>query len=127
MKERPLLVTILSWVFIVVGSVGLVYHLWPLVAYRTPEVAGQWLTDVLVISFVRLLAIVAGVFMLRGHNWARWLGVAWAAFHVLVSIWHSPFELVMHIVLLIVVAYIVFRRASSEYFRGASGPQIMQK
>jgi len=28
--------------------------------------------DILWVSLVRLLAIVGGVFMLRGHNWARW-------------------------------------------------------
>jgi hypothetical protein len=126
MKKRPLLVTIISWVFIVAGSVGLVYHTMPLVQGRAVDMGRGGTIDTLVISFVRMLAIVAGVFMLRGQNWARWLCVAWAAFHVVVSIWHSPFELIMHIVVLLVLVYILFRRASSEYFQGASHPQITQ-
>ena len=37
----------------------------------------------------RLLQIVAGVFMLYGRNWARWLLVAWIAFHIVVGALHS--------------------------------------
>jgi len=124
MKKRPLLVTIIGWIFIVVGSVGFVYHTIPLLRGRAVDMGPGGTVDTLVISFVRILAIVAGVFLLRGHNWARWLCVAWAAFHVLVSLWHSPFELVMHIVVLLVVVYILFRRTSSEYFKAPS--QITQ-
>ena len=32
-----------------------------------------------------LVGLLAGIFMLRGHNWARWLAVAWMAFHVAIS------------------------------------------
>ena len=117
MKKRPLLVTIVSWVFIFVGSVGLVYHMLPLAQGRAVDLGPGGTVDTLVISFVRILAIVAGAFMLRGYNWARWLCVAWAAFHVVVSMWHSPFELVMHIVVLLLVVYLLFRRASSAYFK----------
>ena len=124
MKKRPLLITIVSWVFIVAGSVGLIYHTIPLVQGRAGDMGPGGTLDTLVISFVRILAIVAGVFMLSGHNWARWLCVAWAAFHVIVSLWHSPFEVIMHIVVLLVVGYILFRRASSEYFKAQ--PQITQ-
>ena len=38
-----------------------------------------------------------------GHNWARWLLVAWLAFHVVVSGFHSMSEMAAHAVLLIVV------------------------
>ena len=41
----------------------------------------------------RSAQIVAGVFMLYGHNWARWLLVVWLAFHVIVGALHSPFPL----------------------------------
>jgi len=93
-----------------------VYHTLPLFQGQAVDMGRGGTVDTLVISFVRVLAILAGVFMLRGHNWARWLAVAWAAFHVIVSIWHTPFEVVMHIVVLLVVVYILFRRASAEYF-----------
>ena len=42
---------------------------------RQPE--GVW------VGLTELLAILSGVFMLRGQNWARWLALAWIAFHVI--------------------------------------------
>ena len=37
--------------------------------------------DDLLIEIIRVAAIVGGAFMLRGHNWARWLVLAWIGFH----------------------------------------------
>src|SRR5262249_39079375 len=62
------------------------------------------------------LAIVCGVFLLRGSNWARWLLLAWIAFHVVLSAFHNVFELAMHSLLLVVVAYCLFRPRTSAYF-----------
>ena len=52
-----------------------------------------------------------------GHNWARWLLVAWLAFHVVVSGFHSLSEMAAHAVLLIVVAYFLFTPPDSKYFQ----------
>ena len=70
--KRPLPVTILGGLFIVAGLTGLVYHL----------SEGPLDRGMILISMVRILAIVGGVFLLLGHNWARWLMLAWLAFHV---------------------------------------------
>ena len=64
----------------------------------------------------RLLLIVAGVFMLKGHNWARWLLVLWILFHIVISALHSVLYLLMHVVIFSVILYFVFRRQSSFYF-----------
>jgi len=68
--------------------VGLGYHL------------TEWRTDpwIVPISLVRLLAIIGGAFLLMGRNWARWLILAWMAFHVVVSAFHSISECVAHLV-----------------------------
>ena len=113
MTRRPLSVTILAVILAAAGTVGLVYHLTEIKSLSP----FRW--DVLWVSVVREVAIVAGVFMLRGRNWARWLAVAWLAFHVGVSAFHSIRELVMHAILLAVFAYFLFRRAANLYF-GAS-------
>jgi len=63
--------------------------------------------------------IVAGVFMLKGHNWARWLLVLWIAFHIIISALHSTLFLLMHVVIFSVILYFVFRRQSSSYFLAA--------
>lgn len=58
--------TAIGWLFIAAGSIGLVYHASEL------ETQGPIDYDVVLVLFVRMLAIIAGVFMLRGADWARW-------------------------------------------------------
>ena len=113
MNKRPLSITIISLVLIGSGALGLVFHLTDLVAPHPFQY------DVVWISLVRLIAIVCGVYMLRASNWARWLSLAWIAFHVILSIFHSLFQLGVHILVCAVFAYFLFRPRASAYFRGA--------
>jgi hypothetical protein len=57
--------------------------------------------------------------MMRGQNWARWLAVAWMAFHVILSAFHAVRELAIHSLFLAVIAWILFRPEGARYFRGA--------
>jgi hypothetical protein len=107
--------------FIAAGSVGLLYHLSELKALPFRQ-------GLVWVSFVRFLAILGGVFLLRGFNWARWLLVGWLAFHVFLSFLHSRMEVVMHGFLLAVIAYFLFRSQASAYFRRRSAePQMPEK
>lgn len=110
MNKRPVAVTIIAWIYIVAGVVGLAYHA------KEFKLAHPFENDGLWICFVRLLAIVSGVFLLRGHNWARWLAVAWMAWHVYLSVFHPLSELIMHSVLLLVFTFFLFRPRASAYF-----------
>jgi uncharacterized membrane protein len=112
MNNRPHAVSVLSWVFIATGVVGLAYHFTGFNA----QLPFQY--EILWIALVRLLAIVCGVYMLRGRNWARWLTVVWIAYHVVLSAFHTLSELAIHTLLLVVSAYILFRPRATEYFRG---------
>ena len=107
--KRPLPITIIGCLFIVAGLVGLVYHL-----SETP-------LDhrIVLISIVRIIAVVGGVFLLLGHNWARWLMLAWLAFHVVVSAFYSVSEFMPHVVLLMVVGYILLGPPTSKFFQSA--------
>jgi hypothetical protein len=113
--QRPRPLTIISWFFIFFGSIALLYGLLPFgeitLAQRVAELKGHWM-----VHLARILQIVAGVFMLRGHNWARWLLVVWIAFHIVISALHSTFQLVLHVFIFTVILYFVFRRDSSYYF-----------
>jgi hypothetical protein len=108
---RPPSVTFIAWLYIVMGAIGFLYHL--------PEVNPQqpFENDALWVELVRLLAVVSGVFMLRGHDWARWLGLAWIGYHVVLSSFHTVPELVMHGVFLGVFAYLLLRASANRYFR----------
>jgi len=70
------------------------------------------------IALVRLIAVVCGAFMLRGADWARWLALAWMAFHVVVGFLHSMREGAIHGLILVVIAYLLFRPEARAYFRG---------
>jgi hypothetical protein len=108
--RRPVSVTILACVYLVVGAAGFAYHFRELLSLQQD---GVWA------ELTELLAIVAGAFMLRGHDWARWLALAWMVFHVVLSAFHSSRELAVHGVICAVIGWILFRPQATRYFRSA--------
>jgi len=38
------------------------------------------------VCLLSLAAVIAGAGLLRGYNWARWLALAWIAFHVAIQL-----------------------------------------
>lgn len=116
MKKRPLSITILSCLFIAVGCVALVYHL-------LPQHIGEFHSagELVWVCAVRTLAIVGGAFMWFGFNWARWLLVIWIAFHVVISAFHSLFEVTVHGALFVLITWFLFRPAAGVYFNTRTG------
>ena len=84
MNERPRSITVISWLFVIVGVIGLVYH----ATEFKPGRPFQY--DLVLVCLVRLLAVLCGAFMLRGSNRARWLLVVWLGYHIVLSVLHSP-------------------------------------
>ena len=109
---RPRSVTVIGWLFIAAGTVGLVYHASAL------ETSGPLDYEAVWVLFLRLLAVVGGAFMLRGADWARWLMLAWIAYHVVLSAFHSWSDTAVHAALLAGVAYLLLRPEAGAYFRG---------
>jgi hypothetical protein len=110
--KRPIPVTIVAALYILTGIGGLIAHGREILAYR-PE------TPLVVAT--ECLAILAGIFMLRGHNWARWLALAWIAFHVAIS-YPDIGKLIAHSVFLILFAWILLRPPANRYFRQPTSP-----
>lgn len=115
MKRRPLSVTIIGWLFIVAGTVGLVYHATEFKTLYPFQYGVFW------VCLVRLAGILCGVFVLRGKNWSRWLLLVWIAYHIALSAFHSLSSVIVHSLLLVVVAFFLFRREASDYFFGPTG------
>ena len=111
--KRPISVTILALVYLAVGVIGFAYHFRPILATHAIH------ADDVMVEVSELLAIVCGMFILQGRNWARWLALAWMAFHVGVSFLHNFREIAVHTVFLFVIALILFRPKAVEYFRRA--------
>jgi hypothetical protein len=109
-NKRPISVTILACAYLAVGVGGFAIHFRELLA-RHPDAVGIEVTE--------FTAIVCGVFLLQGQNWARWLALAWIAFHVIVSAFHAVPELFIHAVFCAVFAWVLLRPDAARYFRGA--------
>jgi hypothetical protein len=111
--KRPLSVTIIAILYLAVGIAGFVGH-----GYEAVR-AKPFPADAIAIEITEFAAIVSGAFLLRGQNWARWLAVAWIAFHVAISMFHPLRELAIHAILLILITWILFRPGATRYFRNA--------
>jgi hypothetical protein len=108
---RPLSVTVIAWVYIAAGTVGFIYHI------RELNLDQPFASDMVWVCLVRLLAIVAGWFMLRGRDWARWLALVWIAYHVILSALHPWSEVLTHALLFAVIVFSLLRPSASRFFR----------
>jgi len=108
--RRPLSITIIGWIYVVVGTFGFVYHLSE--GLRQPFNYGT-----IAIPLVSAIAIVAGIFMLRGDDWARWLALLWMAAHVGISVLDGWRPVAIHAVMLALIAVFLLRRTATGYFR----------
>jgi hypothetical protein len=114
--KRRLSVTILAWVFVVVGSIGVAAGL---VQFLTVTTHGslssnrRYLTEAGFTLLSGLIAATGGAGLLRGFGWARWVCIIWMALHVLLSMWHTPIEVIFHVVMLAGMIYILFRNTRS--------------
>jgi hypothetical protein len=116
MRRPPLAVIVIAALYIVAGTAGLIYHRheWSLLSQSH---------QILWVSLVRALAIVAGVFLLLGKNWARALAVAWIAFHVVVGATDDVMSLVIHAMLMVIILLALFAPKSQAYFSGKTAEE----
>jgi uncharacterized membrane protein HdeD (DUF308 family) len=106
-RKIPISVIVIACLYLTVGVAGFVVHFKDL---RAPD--GVW------IELTEFVGIVCGVFLLRAQNWARWLAIAWMAFHVAISFGVLR-EVVIHGLFLAVIVWCLFRRDAARYFRAA--------
>jgi hypothetical protein len=107
--KRPISVTIVACMYLAVGILAFAYHFRELLSLQRDSFSAE-VTEV--------LAVIAGAFMLRGHNWARWLALAWIVFHLILSVFDHLHGLAIHGLLCAVIAWILFRPEAARYFRG---------
>ena len=111
MNDRPISVTIIACLYLPVGTVGFVYHGREILASHAFHYYDA------LIELTEIIALVCGMFMLRGRNWARWLTVAWIAVHAAFSFFDSLQKGTVHVLILIMIAYSLFRADARTYFR----------
>ena len=108
--RRPLSITLLACLYLAVGAIGFAAHFHGLIAHQP---------DAIWVEVTEFLAVVIGIFLLRGHNWARWLALLWIAFHVAITI-HEPRKLIAHSAFLVLFVWILFRPPARRWFRPAA-------
>ncbi|HWZ58405.1 MAG TPA: hypothetical protein VNW46_05455 [Gemmatimonadaceae bacterium] len=118
MHKRPLSVTIAGSLFLVAVAMGLASHLTGL------RLQGPFPSDLAWPLGVGLVGIVAGVGMLRGYNWARWLTLAWLASHVYLSALESRQKLAIHVLIFGACAALVFNAKANAYFRAPGSSRL---
>jgi hypothetical protein len=116
MSKRPCSVFSIGLLFLAVGLGGFIHQV---VEWRA---TGGFRQDRIWVLLVDSLAILGALFLFRAANWARWLLLAWMAFHVVVSAFHPLRELIIHALFLVALAYFLFRPPASLYFRKPNQP-----
>lgn len=106
-NPRPLVITILGWLFILVGFAQFILHATRMHRPITPGGLG--------VLLVELALVACGIFLLRGNNWARWFAVAWIGFHVGVGFLDSFRRGMIHTIMFLIFTWLLFRPEVSAW------------
>ena len=96
-------------IFVILGALDIWRGIAPLF------ISGHLAADDTEVLAIGIAAIVGGIGVLRGMNWARWLLAVWTTFHVAISV-GQPKQFVAHLVIFGGIMYLLFRRRASEFF-----------
>lgn len=120
MIPRPWSVTLVGWLFLCLGLVTVAAAGMAMLGMVSGGADGRAPAgEMLPMVAVQLLAVIGGWLVLRRSGAGRWLLVAWMAYHVILSGFHAPLELVVHGGMLALLVYILFRDEASAYFHAA--------
>lgn len=110
----PRAVATIAVVYALIGIANCGYQLWPWVRGSSLRADAGW------VLAVDGLALVLGIFVWLGRNWARWAAVVWIGGHVVAMAVYNRSELAVHVVIFALIAYALFRSESNRYFRPSS-------
>ena len=112
MSDRPLAVTAVAGLFLMVGFSGVVR---PFISGTSPRFFSAEVWWILALS---VLAVFCGALLLQRQSWARWLSLAWVAAHIGISFLDSLPKAAIHLVILLLIGYLLFRPDANLWFRG---------
>jgi hypothetical protein len=120
MNKRPLSVTIICWIHILLGGLLLLGTLLRMLQPDSRQIIFQHLGYFLITRTPQIFSIICGVFMLLGFNWARLLIFVWFATAAISIALFQPGSIWKPALLFIVSVYFLFRPVATAYFRGPS-------
>jgi hypothetical protein len=127
MPKRPTSVTVIGWILIVLGALGVLgmsFSLANSAARQAMALNPMPIPVQFALAFAGLgVSIVSGAFILRGANWARWLYLGWSVFGFAVSLATSPSKLMLLPSLLVfaIIALFLLLPKANAYFVPAPG------
>lgn len=120
--QRPTSLTVIGWLLIVFGAIGLIAQL----TMGNNPVAQQMLAESPVPASVHLamgaigglVSIASGYGILKGLNWSRFLYLGWSILGVVFSLATTAFTsiLLIGVMVIAVVAFFLFRPAANAWF-----------
>ncbi|HZT04423.1 MAG TPA: hypothetical protein VFA39_19405 [Steroidobacteraceae bacterium] len=114
-KTRPVFIAVIAAVFVAIGQGDVWRGAGPLASrHLHPTV------EDLTILGIGTAALLGGIFVFKGHNWARWLLAVWMALHVAFFI-RQPYVLLVHLAIFTLILAGLFHPAASRYFRQSDG------
>jgi hypothetical protein len=125
MAERPVYVTVIGWLLVILGVLSLLST--PLVLYLSG--AEAWLDASTLPRPVQiglnlgsaLISLVSGYYILAGRNWARLLFTVWSILETGLSLFLSPTTssssiFLLWVGLLVLIIVLLFSPASNRFF-----------
>jgi hypothetical protein len=120
--KRPLSLTIIAWLMIASGSLGLGNTLYTLAnPFGLQMLAGGPLLLRITLAssaVAALVSFVCGIGVLRAQNWARLLQLGWAVIMLLVVFAVSPYPaaILPGVVIVLFFNFLLFRRRADDWF-----------
>ena len=128
MKTRPVSVSVIGWLLIVMGGLSFFSIL---LTINNPMVheamSGNPLPIPILytVSFLNILVMIAsGIGILKGYNWARWLYVIWNTFEFFVGFTTFPVKRMMlpGLVVFLIIVFFLFSPPVNAFFASAKKP-----
>lgn len=120
MNHRPLSITLIAWLFILVGIGTLVFALFVALLADSSHIhdpLGRFSGDDLLVIGIAVAAGAGGLLLLKRIGWGRWLILVWLVFHTAISYPHGVMKFVVHLGLTIIIGAVLFLPSASAYLR----------
>jgi hypothetical protein len=121
MTKRPIAITLIAWLFILVGAGTLIGALFVALLADSSHIhdpLGRFHGHELLAIGVAVGAGVGGLLLLKRKGWGRWLILAWLVFHTVMSYRHGMTKFVVYLGLTVVIGTLLFLPTASAYLRG---------
>lgn len=122
MKARPLSVTIIAWVLIVLGVIGLA----GLALTSNSQLALSIMSQspmslqmqMIVGAISAVVSVACGVAILKGKDWGRTVYVVVGALGIVITLVTTPTVsgIALNVAVLAVIAFFLFRAPANEFF-----------